>query len=147
MTVNYKRVKAYGIVEFMLRNQKEIEFAVYERRHGKMSHGKTGGSGKAFISDPTAKEAIDNVTPLPAVELPNGSVVREPEKWIKVMHFVYGAMDPIERKIMQMFYSGKSVIAVSIECHVDESTVYRVRGEYRHRATEAACQEGLVKVM
>ena len=141
------RVKAYSIVDRMFRNQRAIEIAVAEKRCGNRSFGaRGGGSGTPHISDPTAREAIANIMPISAVELPNGYTVRDPETWLKVIHYVYSEMAEPDRTVVQMFYSGKSAIAVSIECHVYESTVYRLRSECRHMATELACQYGLVRV-
>lgn len=148
MKKDLMRIKAYGIVDKMFRNQHEIELAVAERRCGQSRSpgSRGGGSGTPHISDPTAREAIENIMPIPSVELSNGYTVREPERWLQVIHFVYSEMSDGDRKIVQMFYSGKSAIAVSIECHVYESTVYRLRSECRHMATELACQYGLVRV-
>lgn len=146
MRKDLKRIKAYNIVEKMFRNQKEIEQAVLEARCGRNTHSREGGAGHTHISDPTAREAIANIMPLTKVELRNGYVVYEPEKWLQMIHYVYSEMHENERKIMQLFYSGASAVRVSIECHVYESTVYRIRNECRHMATELACQYGLVRV-
>lgn len=142
------RIKAYSIVDRMFRNQRSIETAVLEARSGDRAscNARGGGSGTPHISDPTAREAIANIMPISAVQLPNGYTVRDPETWLKVIHYVYSEMAEPDRKVVQMFYSGKSAIAVSIECHVYESTVYRLRSECRHMATELACQYGLVRV-
>lgn len=146
MQRDLKRTKAYSIVERMFRNLREIENAVLEKRSGHGTSCRAGGSGNPYISDPTAREAIENIMPIQSVELPNGAIIRDPETWIKLIHYVYNEMSESERKIMQLFYSGKSAIAVSIECNVYESTVYRIRSECRHMGTELACQYGLVRV-
>ena len=78
------RAMAYQRVETMLRNQTAIERAVDEARaEQRGGHSGGGSSGHAFVSDPTAQQAVTAALPLSSVTLDNGYVVREPEKFSK----------------------------------------------------------------
>ena len=50
------------------------------------------GKGKAFISDPTANEAVSNITPLNSVviEIDNKIIkIKKPEKWLELARAVF----------------------------------------------------------
>ena len=141
-----KRLRAYNVVERMFRSERQIRAAVVEAKADRQ-HNDIDRQRKSHISDPTAGKAIANMTPLKHVTLRDGYVVRDPETWLSLIDQVYSEISDNERKIVRLFYSGRSAISVSIECHVYESTVYRIRSETRHMATELACQYGLIKVV
>ena len=139
------RNNAYRLVERFLRNQRVIERAVKEARM--QSGGHSGGSsGHAYISDPTAQQAARLATELQAVTLDNGLVVRLPERWLKIVQHLYRECPATESRAMRYYYSGHNAIETGVYCAMDESTVYRIRQEFRHMATELACQCGLVRV-
>lgn len=139
------RNNAYRLVERVLRNQRGIERAVKEARM--QSGGHSGGSsGHAYISDPTAQQAVRLATELQAVTLDNGLVVRLPERWLKIVQHLYRECPATESRAMRYYYSGHNAIETGVYCAMDESTVYRIRQEFRHMATELACQCGLVRV-
>lgn len=139
------RDKAYRLVEKILRNQRSIERAVKEARMQSGGHS-GGGSGHAYISDPTAQQAVRLATELQAVTLDNGWTVRLPERWLKIVQHLYRECPATESRAMRYYYSGHSAVETGVYCAMDESTVYRIRQEFRHMATELACQLGLVRV-
>ena len=139
------RNNAYRLVERVLRNQRGIERAVKEARM--QSGGHSGGcSGHVYISAPTAQQAVRLATELQAVTLDNGWTVRLPERWLKIVQHLYRECPATESRAMHYYYSGHSAIETGVYCAMDESTVYRIRQEFRHMATELACQCGLVRV-
>lgn len=147
MKMRDARRNAYRIVEKILRSQQAIELAVAEARAMK-GGGHTGGStGHAFVSDPTAQQAVRMVSELAAVTMDDGWVVRSPEKWLRVVHHLYDECPATESKAMRYYYGGHSAVETGLYCAMDESTVYRIRQEFRHMATELACQYGLVRVV
>ena len=140
------RNNAYRLVERVLRNQRGIERAVKEARLQPGGH--SGGSaGHAFVSDPTAQQAVRLATELKAVTLEDGWTLRRPEAWVKLVHYLYKECPATESKAMRYYYSGHNAIETGLYCAMDESTVYRIRQEFRHMATELACQYGLVRVV
>jgi len=139
------RNNAYRLVERVLRNQRSIERAVKEARLQPGGH--SGGSaGHAFVSDPTAQQAVRLATELRAVTLDDGWTLRRPEMWLRVVRHLYDECPATESNAMRYYYSGHNAIETGLHCAMDESTVYRIRQEFRHMATELACQYGLVRV-
>ena len=102
-----RNVRAF---EFMIRNEKKIRDAVEEARANKGSH--TGGTptGHAFISDPTAGEAIRNVEELSVVEIEGGGRVEWPERWLRVIDAVRAWCEPfyLRREILRRRYTAKA---------------------------------------
>lgn len=140
--------QAYKRIGWVMYRRHEIERAVKEARLGH-KHGHSGGasSGHAFVSDPTAAEAIDAATPLSSVKLEDGVIVRRPEDWLRVIHQVYKSRPATEAGVMRYYYDGHSSLETALKCAMDKSTVYRIRSEFLHRACEIACQLNLVSVL
>ena len=142
------RAMAYNRVETMLRNQTAIERAVAEARAEQRS-GRSGGgsSGHAFVSDPTAQQAVTASIPLRSVTLDNGYVVREPERWLGIIHYLYEHSPAAEASAMRYFYDGHSAVETSVNFSIGGSTVYYIREDFRAMGVELACQYGLVSVV
>ncbi len=140
------RNKAYRLVEKVLRNQRGIERAVKEARLQPGGH--SGGcAGHAFVSDPTAQQAVRLATELKAVTLDDGWTLRSPERWLKVVKCAYENCYPYEARAMRYYYDGHTAVRTGEQYGMDQSTVYRIRAEFLHLATELACQYGLVRVV
>ena len=140
------RNNAYRLVERVLRNQRSIERAVKEARLQPRGH--SGGSaGHAFVSDPTAQQAVRLATELKVVTLDDGWTLRMPERWLTIVNHLYAECPATESNAMRYYYSGHTAVETGLHCAMDESTVYRIRQEFRHMATELACQYGLVRVV
>ena len=142
------RAMAYQRVETMLRNQTAIERAVAEARAEQRS-GRSGGgsSGHAFVSDPTAQQAVTASLPLRSVTLDNGYVVRDPERWLGIVHYLYTHFPAADAAAMRFFYSGHSAVETGMKCNIGGSTVYHIREDFRAAGVELACQYGLVSVV
>ena len=76
------------IIENMLYKQKAIRAAVLDYRASKGGHTGGGVTGHAFVSDPTAGEALRNVEEVGAVILTTGEKICKPERWIKLFRFI-----------------------------------------------------------
>ena len=142
------RAMAYQRVETMLRNQIAIERAVAEARAEQRS-GRSGGgsSGHAFVSDPTAQQAVTASIPLRSVTLDNGYVVREPEKWLGIIHYLYEHFPAADASTMRYFYDGHSAVETSMRREISERSVYNIRDDFKAMGVELACQYGLVSVV
>lgn len=144
-----ERKKAYHVIETMLVKQKQVERAIVEAR-AEQTGGRSGGgsSGHAFVSDPTAQNAIKAAEPLRVVTLDDGYRVFWPERWIWCLNKTYEECQEVERKAMHyLYYSNHSVRETAEHENMDESTAYRIRHEFRHMCTELACQLKLVNVV
>lgn len=141
-----QRALAYNTVERMLKRYDEIVLAVNDARADSKRSQITGGSGTAHISDPTAATAIRHLTPLAIVELIDGCKVHKPETWLAIINRAYRDFPPIESRAMRHFYSGKTATWTAVTFGMDESTVYRIRADFRQYLVELACQYDLVRV-
>ena len=142
------RAMAYNRVETMLRNQTAIERAVDEARaEQRGGHSGGGSSGHAFVSDPTAQQAVTASIPLRSVTLDNGYVVREPEKWLGIIHYLYEHFPAADASAMRYFYDGHSAVETSVRREISERSVYNIRDDFKAMGVELACQYGLVSVV
>ena len=142
------RAMAYNRVETMLRNQTAIERAVDEARaEQRGGHSGGGSSGHAFVSDPTAQQAVTASIPLRSVTLDNGYVVREPEKWLGIIHYLYEHFPAADASAMRYFYDGHSAVETSARREISERSVYNIRDDFKAMGVELACQYGLVSVV
>ncbi len=142
------RAMAYQRVETMLRNQTAIERAVDEARaEQRGGHSGGGSSGHAFVSDPTAQQAVTASIPLRSVTLDNGYVVREPEKWLGIIHYLYEHFPAADASAMRYFYDGHSAVETSVRREISERSVYNIRDDFKAMGVELACQYGLVSVV
>jgi len=140
-----RRKAAYRFIDKILRHRAEIQTAVDEAKNtnNRDTVCKSGNS----ISDPTANQAIKSITPVKSVTLSNGLRIRNPEKWLDAISRLFDVLYPEETEILSKIYSGFSIIKISRECHIDFSSVYRLRKECRHILAEIACQYGLIQVV
>ena len=142
------RAMAYQRVETMLRNQTAIERAVDEARaEQRGGHSGGGSSGHAFVSDPTAQQAVTAALPLSSVTLDNGYVVREPEKWLGIIHYLYEHFPAADALTMRYFYGGHNAVETSMRREISERSVYNIRDDFKAMGVELACQFGLVSVV
>lgn len=140
-----KNVRAF---EFMMRNEKKIREAVEEARASKRS--RTGGTptGHAYISDPTAGEAIRNAEELNFVEIEGGGRVEWPERWLRVIDAVRAWCEPdaIRVEILRRRYSGESYIITCMAIHISERRYHDILFQLRSYALQCAAQMQVVKV-
>ena len=142
------RAMAYNRVDTMLRNQTAIERAVDEARaEQRGGHSGGGSSGHAFVSDPTAQQAVTASIPLRSVTLDNGYVVREPERWLGIIHYLYEHFPAADASAMRYFYDGHSAVETSMRREISERSVYNIRDDFKAMGVELACQFGLVSVV
>ena len=140
-----KNVRAF---EFMMRNERKIRDAVEETRASKK--GRTGRTptGHAYISDPTAGEAIRNAEELHFVEIEGGGRVEWPERWLRVIDAVRAWCEPdaIRVEILRRRYSGESYIITCTAIHISERRYHDILFQLRSYALQCAAQMQVVKV-
>lgn len=152
MIVKGKRTPADTIIrliEAIFYRECEIRKAVKDARlDAAMHYGELGHrSGKGFLSDPTAVQAIKNMQEVQQVVLHDGFIVRYPERWIRVIDGTYSIFDDMGKQVLKSRYSRKTHFNTCYELHIGSSTFYRIIETARNFATAAACQLGLVQVM
>lgn len=140
-----KNVRAF---EFMMRNERKIRDVVEETRASKK--GRTGRTptGHAYISDPTAGEAIRNAEELHFVEIEGGGRVEWPERWLRVIDAVRAWCEPdaIRVEILRRRYSGESYIITCTAIHISERRYHDILFQLRSYALQCAAQMQVVKV-
>ena len=137
------------IIENMLYKQKAIRAAVLDYRASKGGHTGGGVTGHAFVSDPTAGEALRNVEEVGAVFLTTGEKICKPERWIKLFEALteWAAVDSIKRGLLKRRYSGEDYKVTCIELAISTTTYSCNLQEIRHYASALACQLGLVAIV
>ena len=113
-------------IEFVFYNEDEIRAAVFEARNE-----------PAFVpiirnasglSDPTAKEAIINLTPLPTVKV-KGTELELPEKWLLVIDKTYAwakKQGEVKYEVARRRYNGEDYRKTCSELHISSNIHYRI---------------------
>ena len=140
-----KNVRAF---EFMMRNERKIRQAVEEARASKKGSTGRTPTGHAYISDPTAGEAIRNAEELHFVEIEGGGRVEWPERWLRVIDAVRAWCEPdaIRVEILRRRYSGESYIITCTAIHISERRYHDILFQLRSYALQCAAQMQVVKV-
>lgn len=140
-----KNVRAF---EFMMRNERKIRDAVEETRASKKGPTGRTPTGHAYISDPTAGEAIRNAEELHFVEIEGGGRVEWPERWLRVIDAVRAWCEPdaIRVEILRRRYSGESYIITCTAIHISERRYHDILFQLRSYALQCAAQMQVVKV-
>lgn len=153
-TEKYQGIRKYNskLIERRFFQEEKIRRAVFEARHDS-GGGKTGGggSGHAFVSDPTASAAMREVSPLRAIEIETGKneteTVKWPEKWLAVIEATYRRYgDGIIGELLHRRYSGEPYQTTCINLHISKSLYYQMMTEVQSFALACACQAGVAKV-
>ena len=137
-------------IDFVFYNEREIRLAVLEAREG-------GGSGKPLevpgrngsgVSDPTARDAMYNLTPLPMVRI-NGQELRLPERWLTVIDKTYAwakSQSEIHHEVARRRYRGEDYRVTCRELHIAKSTLHRIIEVVKMYASLQAAQMNLIYV-
>jgi hypothetical protein len=149
----YPGMKKYSkLIERRFYQYEKIKKAVWEAKNDSGA-GKTGGngSGHAFVSDPTANAALQNVMPIYSVEIEIGKndieKVRDPEKWLAVIAATYRRYEGgIIENLLKYRYKGEPYQQICMNLHISSSTYYQMITEAQQFALACACQVGLVKI-
>lgn len=126
----------------------DIKRAISEKRARMAAHRKEiGGVQKNKISDPTAAQAIRNMTPIDSVLVRGLGVVYSPELWMKAIEEGFEACsDDVKAVARSGLFGKKSVVYVSMHQNIDPKTVYKKRAEAVTAMAVAAAKHGLVDV-
>ena len=146
-----RNVRAF---EFMMRNERKIREAVEETRSSKRSRTGRTPTGHAYISDPTAGEAIRNAEELHFVEIEGGGKIEWPERWLRVIDAVraWCEFSYLRREILRRRYAGESWVLTCSEIQVakrkylSERRYHEVLSEIRGYALQCAAQAQVIKV-
>ena len=140
------------MIERRFFQEEKIRKAVIAARNDSGA-GKTGGggSGHAFVSDPTANVAMNNVSFLRTVDIEIGKneveTVKWPEKWLAVIKATYSFYSGgVIGELLRCRYSGEPYQTTCINMNISKSLYYQMMVEVQSYALACACQVGLAKV-
>ena len=125
-----------------------IRKRINELRNDTPTSNKTAIKGHAFISNPTEHQALRNITPIGKIQCDDGFVVKQPEKWLKVIDATFDfCQDNNSRKILRAWMDGnKSVTRISIDLGISKTSVYDIRVTLQNYAVALAAQYGLIDI-
>ena len=76
-------------IDFIFYREKEIREAVYQARLNMTAGGALRLINATGIPDPTATQAVRNLTPLKSATLSGGEIIDYPERWLEVIDKTY----------------------------------------------------------
>ena len=98
------------------------------------------------VSDPTAREAIYNLSPLPVVKI-DGKELRLPERWLFVIDTTYAWAkedNPLRYEVAKLKYSGTHYKMICIDCHISMKHQYLLLENFRKFACSLARDVNLI---
>ncbi len=147
---------AQKLVEKRLGQYALIKKAVADCRADKNFNGKSGGKGKAYISDPTANTAISNVTPLACIVIEinkKSTKIKYPEKWLELGKAVFEHFANtnnininVKRLLYYKFIKHKNYNFICTKLGISKSKYYKELDKILWFGISYACQIGLMKV-
>ena len=136
-----------GLIKRVFAWENDIRAAIYAARNDRPRGEKLIGGGK-YGGSPTENQAIANITPLKSVTLPNGFILRQPEKWINVIESTYDYFsDKLMRDAFQRGSHGQRYWHICEELHISKSSFYNIMVRGEDFAVAAACELGLISII
>lgn len=132
-------------IEYILHNTDNLREAVSEARIKMIRPEIKTASGQ---NDPTAAEAIKNMTPIKSVFV-GGRQIFNPEKWLEVSNKVENwcsRKGEIYEQVLKSRYGGKHYSATCAMLEITNETFYRILGRIRNYAALQAAYEHLIRI-
>ena len=137
-------------IDFMFYHEKEIREAVYRAR---MTNGISSGTLKLIntggISDPTAMQAVSNLTPLKKVVISDGEIIECPERWLEVIDKTYrycATANDCRLEVAKRRYRSEDYRKTCIDLNISDSTRRRLLELVKMYAALQAVQLNLIYV-
>ena len=132
-------------IDFVFYNESEIRDLIFDERNRVSVPELRNGSG---ISDPTARDAINNLSPIPSVTIA-GQELKWPERWIVVVDKTYNwakLNNKLKLKVAKMKYKGENFRKINAICHISTAYQYLLLENFRKYAAYVAKELGLLKI-
>lgn len=137
----------YEKVKFILRNMDEIRReTAYARIERKGRKGSPELHGEGYVSNPTAKEAEMNMTPLKSIRLSRGQLVKDPEAWIRCVDEMMRIMSPEDRNVAAVLIRKTPWEDALRQLSMSKGTYYSRRDRVLALIAMKAVQDGLIKL-
>ena len=137
--------KYFTKIDFVFYNEKNIRLAVIEEREAPIKPELKNGSG---LSDPTARDAIRNLTPLLFVEIA-GDFLKFPESWLEVIDKTYNwckRQSIVHFESVRRKYLGDHYKKICRDLHISATTFHNMIHRARQYAALQAVQLHLIFV-
>ena len=137
--------KYFKKIDFVFYNEKNIRQAVFEERETAFKPELRNGSG---LSDPTARDAIRNLTPLPFVTI-GGEKLTYPETWLEVIDKTYNwckRQSVLLYESVRKKYLGNHYKKICTELNISIKTFFNLIHRARQYAALQAVQLHLIFV-
>lgn len=128
-------------VDFVFHNEKAIREAVLDARNCHEKTGKIGGTG-----DPTASQAIRNITPLRDVMI-WGEKLEWPEEWLRVINATYEWCDRDRLIIAKDRYAGVDYRKTCAKLSISATTYFNLLKEVHIHAAFCAANLQLIRFL
>lgn len=139
--------RVYATVRFMVRNLDEIRRETARARiERKARKGAPELHAEGFLSNPTAKEAELNMTPVPIVYLSGGKYVARPEEWLACIDYVTDMLSGSDRKLLRTVADRMEWREAVETLHMNKDTFYRRRDKLFALIALHAAKRGLITV-
>lgn len=132
-------------IDFVFYNERAIRAAVLDARNDTREVSPRNGSG---LPDPTAYEAITNLTPIPAVEI-SGQLLEHPERWLTVVDKTYAwcqRQSDVHYEIARRRYNGEDYRKTCRELAISTNVLFPLMERVRMYAALQAAQFQLIFV-
>ena len=139
----------FGKVDFIFYSERDIREAVTQAR---LSVGNGNGmvaANKNGFSDPTANQAVKNLSPLEKVTIRGEHVIQKPEKWLEVIEKTYSwckKQKDNRFEVAKRRYEGEDYRKTCRELNLSNSTRRRLLEYVQIYATLQAVQLGLIQI-
>ena len=136
-------------IDFIFHHEAELREAILQLRldSGHSNAIKiVNGNG---MTDPTANQAVKNLTPLPFVEIRGGHTIKKPESWLIVIDKTYSwckLQKDCRYEIARRRYNGEDYRKTCHELNISNSTRRRLLELVQMYAALQAVQLGLIQV-
>ena len=133
-------------VDFVFYHEQEIRETILDERSTCASAPVVRNA--SGVSDPTAREAIYNLSPLPVVKI-DGKELRLPERWLVVIDKTYAwakSQSDVHYEVARRRYRGEDYRVTCRELSIDNSTRSRLMEKIRIYAALQAAQMNLIYI-
>lgn len=133
-------------IDFIFYNEEKIRVAVAEAR---ADDGRPHLRQKATGSDPTATQAVRNLTPLTKVMINSEQTIEYPERWLEVIDKTWAwakKQKDCRYEVARRRYAKEDYRKTCREIHIVQSTCSRLFDFVRMYAALHAVQLGLIRV-
>lgn len=133
-------------VDFIFYNEEKIRVAVAEAR---ADDGRPHLRQKANSSNPTATQAVRNLTPLTKVMINIDDVIDYPERWLEVIDKTWAwaqKQKDCRYEAARRRYAKEDYRKTCCELHIGQTTFFRLVDLVKMYASLHAVQLGLIRV-